>query len=191
MTSTILAYFDLHSEPGFWDAGHELFKSTPETYPLKFIPGDAFDPAFIAPHDPFYEPPATPVPDLQSLTSLTPLQGHIAAIHASSFVHLFNEEQQTQVCKALASLVSPEPGSTIFGAHGGLPKKGLRSSTIGTIRKMFCHDPDTWKELWDGRIFKKGTVKVETQLVEYKRDDFVEEFKDEKFYILIWSVTRL
>ncbi|KDQ24625.1 hypothetical protein PLEOSDRAFT_1113876 [Pleurotus ostreatus PC15] len=177
---------------GFWDAGHELFKSTPETYPLKFIPGDAFDLAFIAPHDPFYESPTTPVPNLQSLSSLTPLQGHIAAVHASSFIHLFNEEQQTQVCKALASLVSPEPGSIIFGAHGGLPKKGLRGLTLGgSTRRMFCHDPDTWKELWDGGIFKKGTVKVETKLVEYKRDDFVEDIKDDKFFILTWSVTRL
>lgn len=29
---------------------------------------------------------------------------------------------------------------------------------------MFCHSPETWKELWDGQVFEKGTVKVETEL---------------------------
>ncbi|KAF4596473.1 hypothetical protein EYR40_007829 [Pleurotus pulmonarius] len=77
----------------FWDTEHELFRTTPKTFSVKFVPGDVFDPAHIASREPFYEPPSTPVPDLQSLTSL---QGHISAIHASSFVHLFNKEQQTQ-----------------------------------------------------------------------------------------------
>ncbi|KAF4567770.1 mediator complex subunit [Pleurotus pulmonarius] len=177
---------------GFWDAGHKLFETTPETYPLKFIPGDVFDPAFIAPRDPFYELPSTPLPDLQSLTSLSPLQGHIAAVHASAFVHLFDEEQQTQVCRALASLISPEPGSTIFGAHAGALRKGVRVVDLagGVTRRMFFHDPNTWKELWDGGIFKKGSVKVEAQLVEHKREDLTEEPDREKTYFITCTGSR-
>ncbi|KDQ27948.1 hypothetical protein PLEOSDRAFT_1076958 [Pleurotus ostreatus PC15] len=174
---------------GYWDAGHELFKTTPGSY---LIPGDAFDPAFVAPRDPCYELPPTPAPELQSLTSLSPLQGHVAAIHASAFVHLFSEEQQTQVCKTLASLLSPEPGSTIFGAHGGVPQKGFRTVNLGDVtRRMFFHDPNSWNELWDGGIFKKGSVKVEAQLMEHKREDLTEKFNGEKFYLIAWSVTRL
>ncbi len=173
----------------FWDTGHELFRTTPKTFPVKFIPGDLFDPAHIASREPFYEPPSTPVPDLQSLTSLTPLKGHISAIHASSFVHLFNKEQQTQVCKALASLLSPEPGSTIFGSHVGLPNNGFRARPMtGGDLEMFCHDPDSYKELWN-QIFGRGNIQVEVQ-GEVVRRDAVDKEADSSFYLMTWSVTR-
>ncbi|KAL0954792.1 hypothetical protein HGRIS_003740 [Hohenbuehelia grisea] len=154
-------------QQGFWDAGHELFRSTPVTCPIKFIAGDAFDPTHIQPQGPIYEVPGTAAPDdLKSLTSLTPLLGHISAIHTSSFFHLFNEEKQFELAKIVAGLLSTKPGSIIFGAHGGLPEKGLRVRTIpGRAHRMFCHSPETWCELWDGQVFRKGTVKVEAKLV--------------------------
>lgn len=173
----------------FWDAGHELFRTTPEAFPLKFVPGDVFDSAHVAPREPFYEPPSTPAPDLQSLTSLTLLQGHVSAIHASSFVHLFTQEQQTLVCKVLASLLSPDPGSTIFGSHVGLPKNGIRARPMtGGDMDMFCHDPNSYKELWH-QIFGKGGINVEVQGEVIKRD-VVEMEADSSFYLMTWSVTR-
>ncbi|THH01510.1 hypothetical protein EW026_g1203 [Hermanssonia centrifuga] len=71
-------------EPGFWKIGHNLFKSTPETFPVPFIQGDAFDSAFLAPAPVSTSLPDGPVPSLSSLTSLTPLAGRISVIHASS-----------------------------------------------------------------------------------------------------------
>ena len=53
---------------------------------------------------------------------------------------------------------------------------------------MFCHSPESWKELWDGQIFKKGTVKVEAGLVERQGNPYN---PNSKFYFLWWSVTRL
>ncbi|KAF7424351.1 hypothetical protein PC9H_009658 [Pleurotus ostreatus] len=171
---------------GFWDAGHELFKTTPEAFPLKFVPGDLFDPAHLAPREPFYEPPSTAVPDIQSLTSLTPLQGHISVIHVSAFFHLFGEDQQQQACKAIASLLSPEPGSTIFGSHIALPNKGFRQRPdTSSETQMFCHDSNSWKELW-GQIFEKGSVDVEAQVVEVNRDDNNKD-ADSRVHMLIWS----
>ncbi|EMD41445.1 hypothetical protein CERSUDRAFT_110022 [Gelatoporia subvermispora B] len=151
--------------PEFWQLGHELFKSTPETFPVPFVPGDAFNQDFLKRISPFYEPPSTPVPDLRALTSFTPLLGHVSAIHASSFFHLFDEEGQFLLAQSLAGLLSPEPGSIIFGMHGGAKEKGL--NTEGGLRRgsyMFCHSPESWTELWDGQVFKKGTVKVEAEL---------------------------
>ncbi|KAF4596469.1 hypothetical protein EYR40_007833 [Pleurotus pulmonarius] len=180
----------LYSQKGFWDAGHELFKTTPESFPAKFIPGDVFDPAHLAPCEPFLEPPSTPVPDISSLISLTPLQGHISAIHVSTFFHLFNEDQQQQACKAVASLLSPKPGSTIFGSHIALPNKGFRQRpNTNSDTQMFCHDSNSWKELW-GQIFEKGNVDVQAQVVEVIRDD-INKDADTRVHMLIWSVTRL
>lgn len=177
--------------------GHKLFKSTPETFPVPFIPGDAFDSNHLEPVPPFYSPPDTPRPQLPTLTSLNPLRGHVSAVHASAFFHLFGEAEQLHLAKAIACLLSPEPGSMIMGAHGGLPVKGLRNEN-GVIlnpartRPMFCHSPESWKELWDGQVFEKGTVKVEAYLHQTDRKDLGMTVPEgTKLYLLVWSITRL
>ncbi|CDO69705.1 hypothetical protein BN946_scf184851.g93 [Trametes cinnabarina] len=176
--------------PEFWELGHKLFKSTPETFPVPFISGDAFDPAHLEPIPPFYSPPATPRPELSTITSLNPLRGHVSAIHASAFFHLFDEEQQLQLARALGGLLSPEPGSMILGAHGGAPEKGFRPNSMRT-REMFCHSPASWKELWDGGIFRKGTVKVEAFLHETERREAGDIAPGMSRHLLVWSITRL
>lgn len=179
--------FDL--EQGFWDYGHELFKTTPETYPASFVAGDVFDPLMIAPRDPFYEEPSTPRPELRSLTSLTPLQGFVTAIRASSFFHLFNEDQQLKAARQLATLLSPRPGSIIFGRHRGMAVKGTRTDYhFGSERTMFGHSPESWRDFWDGQVFAKGTVRVEVELEDYK--SLTDEI-DYNGFFLVWCVTRI
>ncbi|KAI0358974.1 hypothetical protein OH77DRAFT_1420487 [Trametes cingulata] len=183
--------------PAFWELGHKLFKSTPETFPVPFIPGDVFDPAHLAPVPPSYSPPDTPPPQLSTLTSLNPLRGHVSAIHASALFHLFSEDKQLQLAQALAGLLSPEPGSMILGSHVSRPEKGFRLEVNPPYRlgdPMFCHSPDSWAELWDGQIFERGTVRVDTVLRESKRWDVMESQDigpELKQYVLAWSVTRL
>ncbi|PIL24459.1 hypothetical protein GSI_14213 [Ganoderma sinense ZZ0214-1] len=191
---------DLH--PEFWELGHKLFKSTPETFPVPFLPGDAFDPVFLEPTAPFTasHPPPAPRPDLstRTLTALNPLRGHVSAIHASAFFHLFDEERQAQLARSLACLLSPEPGSMLIGGHRGLPEAGVwtdgrwrRAGEDGTVR--FGHSPESWAALWDGQVFEKGTVRVEAVLREVERAPDVAgaESGDTKSYNLCWSVTRL
>jgi len=175
-------------QQGFWDFGHELFKSTPETFPAAFVVGDAFDSDIIAPQTPFNYVPQTPRPALDSLTSLTPLQGHISVIHASSFFHLFDEMHQQELAERLATLLSPLPGSVIFGTHGGSAEKGDSVEHSTPEHRFFRHSPESWAELWDGHVFKKGTVKVDANLKQIERP----EVNGKSFATwLIWSVTRL
>jgi len=184
---------DLH--PEFADLGHKLFRTTPETYPIAFIRGDAFDPKHLKVVPPLLTanaPTVDTVPpalDLRSLTSLNPLHGRVAAIHASSFFHLFREEKQLHLARALAGLLSPEPGSIIFGLHVALAEKGFTTPETGVGHRLFCHSPVTWAQLWDGEVFEKGVVNVQTKLVEV-----VGNFRgggDQTTTLLIWSVTRL
>ncbi|PIL24450.1 hypothetical protein GSI_14204 [Ganoderma sinense ZZ0214-1] len=193
-TGSVIAA-DLH--PEFWELGHKLFKSTPETFPVPFLPGDAFDPAFLEPTAPFTasRPPPAPRPDLATLTALNALRGHVSAIHASAFFHLFDEERQTQLAHALAGLLSPEPGSMLIGGHRGQPVAGVRTD-LGRRRqdgtKRFAHSPESWAALWDGQVFEKGTVRVEAVLREVERPgDLAGVSGDTKSYNLCWSVTRL
>ena len=181
------------SDTEFWDIGHKLFKTTPDSFPVPFLAGDAFDSAFLALEPIPASPPTTPCPDISTLTTLTPLVGRLSAIHASSFFHLFTEEKQLELAKRLAALLSPEPGSVIFGMHGGRPEKGLRIEAVRANShgvRMFCHSPESWEELWQKDVFGEGKVKVWTKLFEVERDDLL-PVGSGKFYFLVWSVTRL
>lgn len=172
----------------FWEMGHKLFKTTPETFPIPFIQVDIFDASCLAPSATPTAPPREALPPLSSLTSLTPLVGRLSAIHTSAFFHLFSEEQQLRLAKLLAPLLAPELGSMIFGGHVGLPTKGWQGEKNTHGIQMFCHGPDSWKEMWE-QVFPPGQVKVEA---------FVKEFSiihpavtPQYGYQLVWSVTRL
>jgi hypothetical protein len=164
--------------------GHALFKSTPETFPVLFIAGDVFDSSHLQPTSPSYDPPLSSAPILSSLISLNPLHGHVAVIYVSSFFHLFDEEKQLQLARSLASLISPLPGSLIFGSHVALPVKGMRTS-MNVKRSMFCHSPDSWQEMWNDQVFKKGMVDVKAKLVCFEDD------QGRSTDILVWSITRV
>ncbi|KAJ7705361.1 hypothetical protein B0H17DRAFT_920314, partial [Mycena rosella] len=175
---------DLRAE--FWNLGHELFRSTPATCPIAFVAGDALDPDLLQPAEPAVSPPEGPAPPLASLTRLTPLRGHVAVLHTSAVFHIFLEPEQLQLACAVASLLSPIPGSVIFGSHVGRSTKGMWQDPFPREenRRMFCHSPESWAEMW-GEIFPAGTVQVDAQLKPRVSG------ADSDTGILVWSVTRL
>ncbi len=165
----------------FWNLGHALFKSNPDTFPVAFVPGDTLNASFITIADPLLEPPRTQRPDLHSLTSLNPLRGHLSAIHTSAFFHLFDKEEQLTIAKRLASLLSPLPGSMIFGSHVG--SSGEPGEAVnGTGTRFFRHSPTSWQAMWSEQVFGEGLVSVEAGLG--KEQGGVREY-------MWWVVTRL
>jgi len=124
------------------------------------------------------------------LKSLTPLQGHVSAIHALSLFHLLEEEEQLKLASQLATLLSPLSGSIIFGAHAGRPTKGFKTeATSFRGIHLFCHSPESWADLWDGEIFSKGSVEVEVKLLEH--DSRRLDLSGMIMHWLVWSVIRL
>ena len=183
----------------FWDLGHRLFKTTPETFPVPFVQGNVFDKTFLAPAPPCFEPPSTPHPDLKSLPemkSLTPLQGHVSAIHASLFFHLFRKDEQVYAAKALASLLSPTPGSMIFGRHMSTNDGTSKDLSLSGNRTVYGFNTEDWKRLWNGEVFKEGSVHVEAEL---HSADRAKEYADTLYtnavvgqrQVLVWCVTRV
>ncbi|KDR76358.1 hypothetical protein GALMADRAFT_479239 [Galerina marginata CBS 339.88] len=190
-------------QQGFWNCGHELFKSTPETFPAVFIPGDVFDPAMLTLPTPEAAQPSldAPLPPLNTLTSLTPLTHRVSAIHASSFFHLFSEARQLELAHRLAALLRPEKGSIIFGQHGSRPEKGFRVETgrvvNGRTVHMFCHSPESWREMWTQEVFgpdsgKGVKVEVDAELLERQRPDLIGQMttgtEQNKFWVMSWAV---
>ncbi|PIL30912.1 hypothetical protein GSI_07081 [Ganoderma sinense ZZ0214-1] len=182
---------DIH--PEFWDFGHRLFKSTQETFPARFFAGDVFNPEHLETVPPFTSPPTTPRPHLPTLNCLNPLRGHVSAIHISAVFHLFGEEQQVRLAHSIAGLLSPEPGSIIFGMQSGRAEKGFRVEAGRPTShggQMFCFSPETWREMWEN-VFPKGTIRVDANLKEVERPDLKPVSEDARFWLLTWCVTRL
>ncbi|KAK7032966.1 hypothetical protein R3P38DRAFT_3186511 [Favolaschia claudopus] len=165
---------------GFWDLGHELFRTTPETFPAAFAAGDVLDPAFLS----LSSDPVPPV-DLGSLTSLNALRGQLSAIHSASVFHLFDEGVQLELARKLAGLLVRRPGSIIFGCHGAHPTKGPVLGVNG--RQMFCHSPESWRNMWDGEVFPRGSVEVSSHIVNAGK--ILNDTTD--FYMLFWAVKLL
>ncbi|KAE9408440.1 hypothetical protein BT96DRAFT_913990 [Gymnopus androsaceus JB14] len=125
--------------------------------PVIFIPGDAFDPSFISIQPPLKTLPTAEVESisLRSLLqaepkSINPLRGHLSAIHTSAFFHLFNKDEQVIIAKKLASLLSPLPGSIIFGSQIGseVPHEAVKPSR-GTL--LYSHSPES-RKMWEEEV---------------------------------------
>lgn len=167
--------------------GHKLFKATSQSFTVPLLAGDIFDKDFIDPSAPLYgEPLSSNIGELSNLKSLRSLRGLVSVVHAAAFFHLFEEEKQLQAARALASLLSPEPGSVVFGSHIATPEPKAFVNMRG--EKVFCHFPDSWKELWDGRVFEKGSIVVEVKLTDIELKPRSDEYSILKKFD--WSVRR-
>ena len=173
---------DLKGE--FLELGHEMFGTTPETFPAHMLQADVFDPASLAPSKPVYEP-VQRIANVKDAKTLNDLRGQVSVLHASKLFHLFEEEKQFELAKQLAALLSAESGSVICGAQGGYHTKGKRTTkTWSTEFEYFCHSPESFEELWNGQVFDKGTVKVDAVLRPYGS-------LDGELMFLEWAITRL
>lgn len=149
---------DLKQE--FWELGHELFRSTPESCPIRFIQGDFLDPSLVAMN---LTSPPTSGDVLSACTaqrSLAPLQHLVSAIYASAFFHLFSEEDQLHIAKACQTLLSHQPGSIIFGSQRGSDVAASRGTDRGD---SFAHSPESWKEMWK-KAAPDGSLHVDAWL---------------------------
>ncbi|GJJ08182.1 hypothetical protein Clacol_002390 [Clathrus columnatus] len=188
-----------------WELGTELFRAAEKERPISFIEGDIFDDDFLDPSPKVQNiPKLFDVLPLKNLKSLTMLRGQASAIHTSMLFHLFPESDQLRMAKKLATLLSPVPGSIIFGNHIGLEESGIHTRNASGIR-MFCHSPQTWCEMWDGDVFPKGVVEVEAKLVSAGEAQPSQSLKENTngFYgndsddrwknimWLVWSVKRI
>jgi len=101
------------------------------------------------------------------------------------FFHLFDEKGEVEIARKLASLLSPTPGSVIFGAQFGAKEKGWHPEPLSASGTMFWHSTESWKAVWCEEVFKEGTVDVEVGMKPFPFKDTGAE------YVLWWSVKRL
>ncbi|KAJ7315102.1 hypothetical protein DFH08DRAFT_715852, partial [Mycena albidolilacea] len=162
-----------------------------------FLAGDVLDRGFLARAEP--QPTATstaPSPPLSTIRSLIDLSGHISILHTSYLFHMFDEQEQTDLVRSMAGLLSPLPGSMIFGSQVGSKTTSYRPRPpryTGDRAPIFAPSPESWTAIWED-IFPKGAVHIEATLRE--REDChpwellapVPGLDDGVF---TWSITRL
>ncbi|KAJ6537692.1 hypothetical protein B0H19DRAFT_1213596 [Mycena capillaripes] len=169
----------------FWTVSHKLYRNPPKEFAGTFIPGDVLDPEFLDLMPILNEVPEGAAPDLRSLEALNLLHGRVSVIHTGSFFHLFPQEKQLEIARKFAGLLSPRSGSMIFGCHGGLPTKGYMLGS--RENQIFCHSPESWKEMWEEQVFERGTVEIQA----YLKNSGKVLNPTTDFWMLYWSVKRL
>lgn len=141
----------------FWDIGHELFKSTSDSFPAGFIGGDIFDDTILTPIDDSDTIPNLNLEtiDLHHLTFLTPLRRRVSAIYACNVFHLFTVRKQSELAKRLAYLLMRKPGSVIFGSHGVVPAQRAARD----VGPNSFHSAKSFAEMWS-EVFEAGSVEI-------------------------------
>ena len=120
--------------PEFFDIGYELFLDR-EKCKSTFIAANIFEPS----------------PELEALN------GTISVVYAGAFFHLFDRPQQLQLAKRIAALVTAQPGSMVLGRQVGNVNPGLYEHATNENGKMFRHNEQSWKELWEEAGNETGT----------------------------------
>ncbi|TFK88185.1 hypothetical protein K466DRAFT_453461, partial [Polyporus arcularius HHB13444] len=165
---------------------HKLFRgaSAETAQSIPFLLGDPLDPYFLEAVWPFYTQPYAPPPALPTLKSLNPLHGQVSVISACFVFDELSAPQQLQLARGLAGLLSAESGSMIIGVNRPQSELGRRqmNDTAGAV----YDSQECWSDLWDGQLFQKGTVKVETRL----RADHQSTVSHGAWF-MEWTVTRL
>lgn len=114
---------DIHQ--GFLDLGYDLFLDKDSLH-SEFIEADIFE----------------------AQSKLTPLEGHIDIIHASSFFHLFGYEGQKKIARRVVQILKPQKDSLLVGRQVGNVKAHEEESSASGSGSMYLHDVESWKQMW-------------------------------------------
>lgn len=126
---------------------------------IPFVKGNIFDSDFLNPN--LSKKREHPI-DLYSIKCLSELTGCVRFITCNSVFHLFDEEQQFELAKRLASLLDQsQSGSVIFGSHVGSGNRCVIEHT--GERGMFTHSPESWKAMWE-QIYDPMQARIEVFL---------------------------
>jgi len=144
-----------------WDIGHKLFCSSDRSFPARFIQDDVTKQRYTS--FPF---------EKDDKPSLADLAGRISVIHTSYLFHMFTHEQQLQIARLLANLVTRESQSIIFGRHITSETESLVGLKTGSgYFNMACFSPAAWERIWKEQIFPEKQVEVLTMFEHISYDD--------------------
>ena len=90
-----------------------------------------------------------------------PFKGRVSAIHAGSFFHLFNDDQQIELLKRCAKLLSEEKGSIIIGRQlGSKDPRNLRGEQgrDSSLKVYSIQAKPAWNPRFEGREYEAARM---------------------------------
>ena len=85
--------------------------------------------------------------DASPASPISPYAGTMDLIHACSFYHVFNHDEQMTVCTRSVNLLGSQ-GGIIFGSQpGGLVEGSMRTDDGGR-KERYRHSAESWAALW-------------------------------------------
>jgi SAM-dependent methyltransferase len=139
---------DLREE--YIQLGYKLFGDQ-DTLQTKFITANIFD----------------------ATSALTELHGQFDMIYAGSFFHLWGYEDQVKTSKAVARLLRPQKGSTIYGRQVGSVNAETHNHRTNPTGTMFRHNVESLQKMWREIGDDLGvSFAVEASLEELDSDHF-------------------
>jgi len=170
-----------------WELGNRLFKPRSDKCAIHFIHTDVM---LLEPREPCYEVPVIRHPVLSTQRDLTLLYNQVTCIHAGDIFHRLSEPEQRGLAKRLGGLLCGMGGCVIFGQQPGMTRPGPKVD--GGV-EIYCHSPESWKDIWDGWVFNEGSVKCSTHLVEIEtvaKEKGNVKVETEREFTLVWWVMR-
>ena len=121
------------------------------------------------------------------------LEGKVDIVYASSFFHLFTLEEQFELSKVVVSILRPKKGSLLLGRQMGSIKPGLYPLRKLEEKKLWRHDIDSFKRMWEGVGRATGTTwsvdaSLDDEELGYKGN---ESWVDSNMRRLLFAVHRL
>ncbi len=118
--------YGAYLRPEFFELGYKLFRDV-DTWKVKFLTADIFE----------------------TESPLKDLEGTIDIIYFGPFLHLFNYEQQVDVCKRIVKLLREKEGSVVLGRQAGNLEAGERVHKTNEAQSMFRHNVQSFKKMWE------------------------------------------
>ena len=69
-------------------------------------------------------------------------------VHAASFFHLFDWDEQFTVAKHVAKLLKPRPGSLLIGRQIGHRTAGEWARRLDSSKTRYRHNEESFTRLW-------------------------------------------
>ncbi|KAI5853622.1 hypothetical protein BZA05DRAFT_372929 [Tricharina praecox] len=119
--------FGADINPAFIELGHELFMDSPESTGIRQGAADIFD--------------TRP----ESSWIVRELKGKCAAVHAASFLHLFDWARQVEAALRMVGFLERKKGNFVVGRLAGSRAAGQYRHALGDVWR---HTPESFAEMW-------------------------------------------
>ena len=162
--------YGMDIEGKFFDLGYDLFRDR-NTLRSTFLAGDILDPR----------------------VDWTAIDGKMDILNLSSFLHLFNWENQVRATRRLIQFLRPQPGSLIVRRHLGSLTAKEHPTLANDGSTNFRQNVESYERMWKQLGDETGTawrVEASLDMVDITASVRSQKWSESEMRRLLFTVTR-